>query len=410
MKILHIATGYPITYPGGITNYVRTLMLSQVTAGDDVAVLTMPECDPAWSQFVQPYVPDKVVKFSLKTVESDSVDDEAWQKIAGDGYDIIHFHMSLDFSLGMLGRFAASSLRYVVSLHDYYYLCPRVLMVAYDGTVCRTLDPGKCAKCIGVLDQVNLLRKIAAKVKITLPRIPSEAAKTRLAANKDFLEKASLLLAVSNRTAEIYREVVPTAHLIVEHIGNESATHAPICKVPSSRVRAVFIGTLNFNKGAAVLETLLKRVRRADIEFHFYGRAFEGFEKRLRKLGLIFHGSYSPKQIPSIMENADLGLVLSIWEDNGPQVTMEFINYGVPVVGTRRGGIPDFIEEGSGIVFDPDNEEEVRGAIDWIDTVSMEQLQAMSARIKPLKTPEHHAQRVKQAYEHILNSVDRGSL
>ena len=39
MKILHICTGWPLSYKGGITNYVRSIAYAQYKNGHEVSVL-----------------------------------------------------------------------------------------------------------------------------------------------------------------------------------------------------------------------------------------------------------------------------------------------------------------------------------------------------------------------------------
>jgi glycosyltransferase involved in cell wall biosynthesis len=402
MKILHVSTGFGLSFPGGITNYVRSLARAQVGFGDEVHVLARPE-DHSQSKglILQPFLPSRVRPFSLKLVDDDPKAWEVWALIERERYDLIHFHMALDLPMRLLRKFSESQIPYVVSLHDYFYVCPRIIMVDFAKQVCRSIQVRKCTSCIGRLDQVDLLRRASHKLKVRLPRIPSSAAGRRLRQMKSFLGSARLLLAVSNRTAEIYKEVVPEGRFEVEQIGNESANCQLPERVRSSRIRLTFLGTLNYSKGAGVLEKLMNSVRRRDVEFHFYGHASAEFE-RLRSYGLLLHGGYRPEDIPGIMANTDIGLVLPIWEDNGPQVAMEFVNFKVPVIGTRRGGIPDIVSPENGVLFDPDDSAEFRSAVDWIDSVTMDQLGMMSAGMKRLKTPEQHAARVRDLYESIL--------
>jgi hypothetical protein len=47
-------------------------------------------------------------------------------------------------------------------------------------------------------------------------------------------------------------------------------------------------------------------------------------------MGAICHGAYKPHQLSEILKSADVGLVLPVWNDNGSQVLMEFINNGIP--------------------------------------------------------------------------------
>ncbi len=403
MKILHISTGFPLSYPGGITNYVRTLAQSQLEMGAEIHVLARPDGSPPPSGCVlHTYSPSTVRPFSLQNVEEDANTAQIDSLLATEEFDIVHFHMVLDLPLKFLENFSAKGKTYLVSLHDYFYLCPRIFMVAPDSTVCRQVDIAKCRSCVGKLDQVDLLRRAANRLGVRLPRISSDAVIRRSNAMRDFLSGAALLLAVSNRTASIYQEIVPYAQIKVEQIGSASASGAPVAKEPSNKLRVTALSTLNKVKGAEVLEKLMKLVSREDIEFHFYGRTFDGYERRLGSQGMIFHGPYSARDLPVIMANTDIGLVLSIWEDNGPQVAMEFVNYKIPVLGTMRGGIPDIVASTSGVLFEPDLPNEISRASAWLENVSKSELAELSNRIRPLLTPVEHAARIMQIYSDVL--------
>lgn len=234
-------------------------------------------------------------------------------------------------------------------------------------------------------------------------------AQERMECMKDFLQNSALLLPVSTRTAEIYREVAPEARFSVEQIGSESYDLLPAKKTPSNKLRLTALGTLSKAKGAGILEILLKRVQRADVQFQFYGRVFEGYESRLSCLGLKCLGGYTPNDLPAIMANTDIGLVLPIWEDNGPQVAMEFVNNRIPVIGTRRGGIPDIVQESGGFLFDPDDNREIDTAIRWIEDVHLGELEAISSKIVRLKSPQQHARALDRLYTDIIDTTTQGN-
>lgn len=409
LKILHIATGFRLSYPGGITNYVRTLAKSQVSLGHQIHVLARPETDMTQLTGItlQPYLPSEVVSFSLRDQSTDSSEGFIASLIARERFDIIHFHMGLDLSSGFLQHFATYQVPYVVSLHDYFYICPRINMIDASSNVCREVKIEKCNVCIGKLDQIDFVRRAANKLKVTLPRVASTVAEQRLGSMREFLTASSVLLSVSTRTAEIYQAVVPKARIVVEQIGNASV-HGVASKTPSNKIRVVALGMLSRHKGADLLRLLLTRVKRADMEFHFYGRAVEGYGSKLSRLGLQCHGPYKPSDIPSIMSTSDIGLVLSIWEDNGPQVAMEFINHKTPVLGTKRGGIPDIVLPESGHLFDPDRVEEVDAAVQWLQQITPAEIQRISASIRSLITPDEHAFRIFALYEEAVIGGSRG--
>lgn len=404
MKVLHISSGFPVSYPGGIPNYVRALAKSQVHLGYQVHVLARPEPVPLQDMDninLHSYTPVDVVSFSLRNYAVDRAENSIVSLIQKEKFDLVHFHMALDLSAGFLERFSALRVPYIVSLHDYYYICPRITMIDVSSRVCREVDIAKCNTCIGKLDQVNVLRRAAKKFKITLPRIRSNSAENRMGLMREFLVNSSLLLSVSRRTAQIYQKAIPDACIAVEQIGSESINGA-VEKTPSEKIRVVALSILSRHKGADLLELLLTRIRRSDMEFHFYGRDTEGYGNRLGRLGLKCHGPYKPSDISSIMSKSDIGLVLSIWEDNGPQAAMEFINHKVPVLGTLRGGIPDIVAPDAGYLFEPDRSEDVDEAVRWLQTVTIDEIHATSANIKRLRSPLEHAQRLDAIYKDVV--------
>jgi glycosyltransferase involved in cell wall biosynthesis len=369
-----------------------------------VHILARPEpelLEPISGATLHSYVPSEVVSFSLRNVGRDLSEGTIVALIEKEQFDIVHFHMALDLSLGFLDKFQDLKVPYVVSLHDYFYICPRITMIDAFSQVCRDVDIAKCNFCIGKLDQIDLLRRIANKAKMPLPRIRSTAAEERIKSMRNFLAGARTLLSVSTRTAEIYKAAVPEAQIVVEQIGSESVNGVSD-KTPSNKIRVVALSTLSRHKGADLLQIFLSRVNRQDMEFHFYGRAVEGYGRKLRRFGLQCHGPYKPSEIPSIMAASDVGLVLSIWEDNGPQVAMEFINHKTPVLGTKRGGIPDIVSPRNGHLFEPDRAEDIEGAIRWLKEITVDEIHRISAGICRLKTPDEHARRISALYDDAL--------
>ena len=48
--------------------------------------------------------------------------------------------------------------------------------------------------------------------------------------------------------------------------------------------------------------------------------------------------------MPDIYKNIDLGIVPVIWEDNLPQVAIEYVAYGVPILCSDLGGAQELSE------------------------------------------------------------------
>ncbi|MCC6676786.1 MAG: glycosyltransferase [Phycisphaerales bacterium] len=125
-------------------------------------------------------------------------------------------------------------------------------------------------------------------------------------------------------------------------------------------VRLVFMGFNNYYKGLEMLADSLELLTPeylARLHLFVYAQEGQTLEWRFRRLepklgGLTMHHGYRYYDIPWMLGGKDLGVVPSVWWDNAPQTVFEYLACGVPVLGARLGGIPDFITHGrNGLLF-----------------------------------------------------------
>lgn len=403
MKILHLMSAFDIDFPGGITNYLRTLAASQIVAGDDVYVIDG-SAAPGWKLHPLGF---KVMgtsatagdHFVLSMKQDRPGTDLLIELVSELDPEVIHFHLTSGLGIDFYRRLAESGVKYVVSLHDYYLFCPRVTMMNSAGENCGGPEKSKCERCIGVLDQVDPLFRISRKVGLPLPRVRSSAVTARNQEIEFFLRQASALLAVSARVKELYKTMYPDANYVVSHIGSSSANVKRAEKTPSERLRLTFIGTLAKFKGAELLERIAQDLSSDDFVIQFFGRFDRpGVGRAAIAAGVEMHGPYVPADLPEIMSITDVGLVLPIWEDNAPQVVMEFLNYGVPVIATRMGGIPDFVSETNGFLFDPNNDHEYAAMLNFLQGLDLNEVRRWGLSLPRLSLPADHQAEVQALY------------
>lgn len=182
------------------------------------------------------------------------------------------------------------------------------------------------------------------------------------------LSGCSCVLAVSDFVARKFASMgVSERVLRTVHIGSRMTEVVRGCPevcvtsaVAGRAVRLVFLGYHNYYKGLHVLADaldLLAPEYLARLDLKVCAKGIEGFESRLRRLegrlaGLAIGREYAYEEVPSLVSGRDLGVVPSVWWDNGPQTVMEFFACGVPVLGAAVGGIPDFVRDGhNGLLF-----------------------------------------------------------
>ena len=396
-------SAFSIDFAGGITNYLRTLASSQVAAGNEVFVLDGSPTD-TWKMHDRgfmvkgsPNMQDDLFVVSLRKDPRGSA--SLVEEIISQNADVVHFHLTSGIGTDFYIAFAQLRIKYIVSLHDYYLFCPRVTMVDFTGNDCGGPELKKCARCISVLDRVDPLYRLSRKTGLRLPRIRSKRLKERNDKIAIFFKNATALLAVSTRVRDLYTLVYPEGKYIVSHIGTASAIETRPDKTESPKLRLTFIGTLAKFKGSEVLETIASKLTRDDVVVQFYGRVgSERARQRALRAGIELKGSYVPADLATIMSNTDVGMVLPVWEDNAPQVVMEFLNFGVFVFATRMGGIPDFVTPDNGYLFDHRNECEFLDAIHYLDKLDVDMIREISEKIPRLTNPDAHEKFVSAIY------------
>jgi len=403
MKILHVVSTFSVDYPGGITNYIRTLAADQVGAGHLVDVLDGAG-DDGWTMHALGFRVTSVPATSRRVhVASSRYDSTGTDAIIAllrhERYDIVHFHLTIGVGESLYEEMPELGIPYVVTLHDYFLFCPRITMMDWRSENCGGPAKRKCERCVGVLDQIDPLYRLSRKTGIPLPRVlPSTMVTRRNERIHRFLLNARSVLAISTRMKDFFEHRYDGLRCIVAHVGTPSAETGSTTKTPSPNLRLAFLGTLSRHKGADVLFELAEQVGRTDAEFHFYGRVLErSAAARLRDSRIIDHGPYTEDDLPQIMAQTDLGLVLSVWEEGAGIVVMELLNHGTPVVATRRGGLPDFVNERNGFLFEP-TPEGIAEAARFIDSLTRAQLARLAAGITPLTTRAQHAEAVERAY------------
>jgi len=116
-----------------------------------------------------------------------------------------------------------------------------------------------------------------------------------------------------------------------------------------------FIGTLAPNKGIEVLLKSYHKIRKPNYRLFVAGTGKSDYEKDLKLKykddSIFFMGRVEPEDF---FKNVDVTIVPSIWYENLPGVVYESFTFGVPVIGSNIGGIPEMvIEKVNGKLFDP---------------------------------------------------------
>ena len=68
------------------------------------------------------------------------------------------------------------------------------------------------------------------------------------------------------------------------------------------------------------------------------------------------------------------------WDEPGGTTVIESLALGTPVVGYRRGCLPELVEPGTGLLAEPDNEPELASLLSRIDEIDQDHCRAVAER------------------------------
>jgi glycosyltransferase involved in cell wall biosynthesis len=140
---------------------------------------------------------------------------------------------------------------------------------------------------------------------------------------------------------------------------------------PASRTgatRMIAVTSLQPAKGIPhLLEALREIARDFVLDVVGDGPNRAEYEDQARRSGLaervVFHGQQPKPTVASLMQNADF-LVLPSLGETFSVVVVEAMACGLPVLATRVGGVPELVDERTGMLVDPGSAEALRAGIE----------------------------------------------
>lgn len=130
----------------------------------------------------------------------------------------------------------------------------------------------------------------------------------------------------------------------------------------------LFSGRVNKEKGVLELINAIQKLRQyPDIKLLIIGSSFFGntnkdddFIQSLKKQAhivkdrIIFTGFIPYNMMPDYLKIADVATIPSCWDDPFPTTVLEAQAMGLPIITTRRGGIPEEVTEENAIMLETD--------------------------------------------------------
>lgn len=440
MKILHVPFSYPPDPPGGTEVYVAGLCTDLAALGL-TAVVAAPA--PASASYVHKGVP--VRRFAMTTGnlpleqmygDGDPVAASAFARILdAEVPDVVHLHaLTPACSVRLIREARRRRLPVVFTYHTPTVSCPRGTLLLNGAAPCDgRLDVTRCTACVAAAHGAP--RTVAGIMSRIPPGVGDGLGRIGLSGGALTAARLSgLIRAGQEAVREVFARVdrivtlTPWVEGVLRANGvPEQRLHA--CPHGTSRrpveddalvhdglVRLVHLGRLHPVKGTEVLLRAFREVTDAHLRLDVVGvaqdEAGQREGQRLRDLAAMddrvrFLPSVVPDDAVEMMSRYHAVMAPSQWMETGPLVVLEAFAAGVPVVGSRLGGIADKVaHEVDGLLVDPfDSVDAWREVLSRVAT-EPDVLLRLRAGVRPPRARSDVAREMAALYESLLVSPD----
>lgn len=345
--------------------------------------------------------------------------------------DLVHVTSCETLSASVLQVVKKAGLPLVLSLTDFWFICPRINLLHGNGTNCDGLTTAwDCLRCqllesrayrwprriLSEQGTSHLLTKVSQYPLLTRQRGLRGMAGD-MANRKAFLRQAltwpDCLITASSFVRDLFVHNGARSDIRVQPYGHDlswlSRYHG---KTPTDLVRVGFIGQIVEAKGVHLLLQAARRLQEKGLTDRLSVSIYGNLDKsplygdRLRALvanmqNIQFCGTYPHDQSADVFAGLDILVVPSLWYDF-PLIIYEAFATGTPVIAPDLGGMAEaVIHEVNGLLFERNNIDDLANQLERLVS-EPNLLQQICTGIPKVKTTEEEVDEIEQIYTDLL--------
>lgn len=378
--------------------------------------------------------------------------------ISQGGFDVIHYNNLEGLSLKVLSlKKDFPETKFVYSFHNYFPICPQVNLWKENKCNCLNYEEGtSCLTCIGSCDSDGIRRKREVQYKLRelhlsglIPVIKKVLNIKRIILKEQSFDD-SILPGKDSNCHSVNAENAAQYSCYRNQNVNSLNSYFDVILAVSKRVKDIavsygidekiihvdYIGTkvadkqythsrVNHNNG--VFHICYMGYMREDKGFYFLLKSLEDFPcqyssqigvtfatkisdeavlQRVERLNEKFRfikivNGYQHSMLGEILESVHLGIVPVLWEDNLPQVAIEMVANGVPILASDMGGASELTKSDLFCFHGGDQEDFYRKTIYLLNNRS--KLQQFWDDHSPLTTMDKHVDNLIKYYCGVMD-------
>jgi len=412
MHIVYLTHQFFPRYVGGVEVYTLGLAKHAISAGHKVTVITYHETESANTADYGPHytsyneIPIIEIHYNI------SIAVRPMQYEYNNPFtattlanilkelkpDIVHVMHAMKLSASALQVCDKLQIPFVVSLGDFWFICPRHTLLKWDGSLCNgPIHPLYCVRCIQDLHGF-------AKSPHLMRDLPELARRNRFI--KKTLLKAKRIIALSEFQKKMYaRNGMPAYRVEVIQHGLDQHPVKFEAHIHEEPYRIGYIGSLVEHKGVHILLEALTRIPEMKVTCEVYGALTDTkYVNTLRAMTdndarINFMGTFAPSEILNVIQRFDVLAVPSIWYENEPLVIKSALQAGIPVLCNNIGSLSGMVKHGkTGWLVSE------RTVAAWVHALKSAVTDLPKTQLQPvkIKTMEENAKEILTIYSEVV--------
>ena len=243
--------------------------------------------------------------------------------------NICHIHHLKENYLDVVDILKEKKIYTIMTLHDFYTVCPLINKLFQQHTYCGNASNEKCSECLSCIK----LNKERAMSLITYWREEWHKA----------LKKVDMLITPSQATKDEFLEHFDDLDITVMEHGVDMK-YETSKEEDNGDFNIAFLGGIGVHKGYYILKKMVKKKGLGNLKIHLFGKTMEPIKETSN---FINHGLYKRDELPKLLAENNIKLVclFSIWPETYSYTMTESIACKVPVISYDFGAIKERISK-----------------------------------------------------------------
>jgi glycosyltransferase involved in cell wall biosynthesis len=305
----------------------------------------------------------------------------------------------------------------VLTLTDFWFLCPRISMLRSNGEISTLpLNPATCARCLGEEKRrYRLPGRIAPNLMNAFWRLQKAKIndiQARITFLRQTLNQVDAIISPSQFLRSVFIEAgVAPERIIFSRQGRDFPDLTPklVEKSPAPELRVGYLGQMAWHKGVHTLFEAARQIPNARLTVRAYGDTapFPDYTARLHQLiaedeRLKLAGVYQRREVSQVLHDLDVIVVPSLWYENSPNTILEAFAHRTPVIAADLGGMAELVRnEENGLLFAPGDAEGLARQLKRLaDNSNL--LLTLRAGIDPVKSVAQEIEELELIYQDAI--------